>query len=453
MADRAMAISPNPDTHMPLFAEMGGIVPPAVAVAAESEWEAIRDWWTVADHQAPKPPWALRPFSHDGTEAWHHLRKTVLPARTPRDFSAYIHVPFCEQRCGFCDLCSEPCPPRWPEREALFADRLCREIDDWAAQPSLTGGTVTTVHLGGGTPTVLTAPVLRQIIGAFRAAFSTRPATEWALESTSRRLADLHLDELRQLGFTRLHVGVQTLDDGIRRLLGRKEPAEDVVHRVRRAKAFGFIVSADILYGLPGQRTPDLVNTLQRLVDVELDGFSLYQLQRTPRNSRFLDRCGARREPLRDYVLFQVGEHFLRYHGYRKTFFTHFARPHDRNLYYSHVTRGEDLLALGPTADGVFGDYIYRHPERALYEAQTSPALEGGMQATQQETRLRPVTAALMNAAVHRSMLNSVDAGHLGDMWLACGALKAAQEPGLLELTANGSWFISSLISQLNRIT
>lgn len=436
-----------------LFAELGETLPGDVLEAVHRQWRAIRSWWPLAGHAAPTPIWARRPFDHDGNAAWHCLGEQVLAEPRTGAMSAYVHVPFCERRCGFCDLYSLPRPREWAETEERFARALEEEMERWSAQPGLQGRPVTTVHFGGGTPNLLRAPVLRRIVSMLAVALGSGRETEWALESTSRRLSDEHLAELRDMGFTRLHVGVQSLHDPLRRLIGRKEPADVVTHKLGRAQEAGLVVSADVLYGLPGQRVQDLVATLERLVALDLDGFSLYQLQRTERNRRFLDNQGAAAaDPLANYLMFQIGEHWLRRAGYRKIFFTHFARPRDRNLYYSHVTRNEDLLALGPTADGIFGDYVYRHPELGDYLARRQPALEGGMRESPWERRIRPAVAAVMNAAVPAGMLASIGAGHLRDLWLACDALQPNPDRGVDELTANGSWIIAAMINQLHRL-
>lgn len=451
---------PTPDETMPgaagifpMLAHGFATLPPALTDAVAEQWQTINQWWPISGHTAPKPPWARRSFDHSGADAWRRLCAD-LPARpSGKPISAYFHIPFCESRCGFCDLYSKPLPRTRPEREARFIHSLCSEMEAWASHARLRESRVTTVHFGGGTPNFLLHSSLRRIVETFRSGFGVTPATEWALESTSRLLTDEHLGDLRALGFSRIHVGVQTLQDSIRLRIGRKEPAETVLQRLARAVEQGFIVSADVLYGLPGQRFEHLLDTLERLVDVGIEGVSLYQLQRTPRNCRFLDRNQFRAFPsLVNYAFFLAGEFFLRERGYRKTFFSHFSRPRDRNLYYSHVTRGEDLLALGPTADGVFADYIYRHPELGGYETRMAPALEGGMQESAWEQQIRPAVAALMNAVVPARMLADLGGGSLCDFWMACGALEQGENPGEHVLTANGSWFIARMIAQLHAL-
>jgi oxygen-independent coproporphyrinogen-3 oxidase len=401
-------------------------------------------------HSFPKPVWAQRGYEHDGRQAWQNIPAHVHKKRKNDPISIYVHVPFCERKCGFCDLYSLPMPESKRHMENEFAAALQDEIDAWSSIEPLNVCPVTTIHFGGGTPNFLSLQVLGGIVGKCRERFGVTSRTELAIESTSRLLAGEHLDRLRELGFTRLHVGVQCLEDQTRKLIGRKETAELVLQRLADAIRKGFVVSVDVIYGLPGQTLMHMMATLEQLVSAGVHGFSLYQLQTCPRNRAFLKRRGGDKpDPVLNYVLFQSAEHFLRKKGYRKNFFTHFAFPPDKCLYYRHVRREEDLLALGPTADGVFGNYVYRHGEYREYIGSPPPALEGGMVESPVEKKTRPAIAALMTASIPGSMMRELSAEPLLDLWQACGMITRTHDAGEFELTANGSWFMTTLIAQL----
>ncbi len=193
--------------------------------------------------------------------------------------------------------------------------------------------------------------------------------TELALESTSTLLTDVHLKELLNMGFTRLHVGVQTLDDPIRKKLGRREPARDVLRKLESAMNMGFVVSADIIYGLPFQGINSLIDTLSQLTGEGIHGISLYHLNITHKNRKFFEKLnGFKRDIINDYLLFHVADNYLLQKGYFKNHFVHYARREDKNLYYNHVCHDEDLLALGPTADGFFTTiFIYMIRLKNIY--------------------------------------------------------------------------------------
>ena len=402
----------------------------------------------------PLPVWAQRGYTYSGTEAWQMLSQELRDIEPDKALSIYIHIPFCNHKCAFCDCYSRVLSSRSRHMEDEYKQSLLREMELWSSPGSLAERPVTTVHFGGGTPNHLSPHVLAQIVEQCDGCFGTNPQTEWAIESTSSLLTDEHLEKLRNLGFTRLHVGVQTLEDQVRKLIGRRGGASQVLRRLVRSLDMGFTVSVDIIYGLPGESMGGFAAGLKRLMDIGVHGFSLYQLQTSSQNRRFLERRGvAEREPIYDYTFLQVAEQLLTLNGYHKTYFNHFARPEDRNLYYSFPERDEDLLALGTIADGVFGDYHYRHTDYDNYVSgamKNIPPLEGGVRETDTERELRPATIALLAGYIKPEILRELNADWFLEHWLDNALLEISPDERNFVLTANGSWFITYMIHRLS---
>jgi len=433
------------------FHEILEDAPPAVnREAILAQWHAVQDWFEIGSHTFPKPIWVQRSYEHSGTDAWRELLPHIEAKKPGEPLSIYVHVPFCRRRCGFCDLFSWPLPKDDSQAENGFVDSLVEEIAAWSSVAPLAACPVTTVHFGGGTPNCLTNDNLARIVEACGKRLAVSSETEWALESTCRLLTDDHLRELADLGFTRLHAGVQTLNDEIRKLIGRTETGDTVVERLEGALHQGFVVSVDLIYGLPKQEMSHFASTLERLTATGIHGASLYQLQVCDKNRAFLERRGAGQpNNALNYAMFQAGDHYLTGRGYHKNFFTHFARPEDNNLYYRHVLRGEDLLALGPTADGVFGTYLYRHPDYREYLAAPPPRLEGGMVQSTLERAVRPAKAELMTGEVRRTTFEALNALPLLDLWTGCNLLLPQKDGERMTVSANGSWFMTQMVDQL----
>jgi coproporphyrinogen III oxidase-like Fe-S oxidoreductase/pyruvate-formate lyase-activating enzyme len=415
------------------------------------EWllEAVSTPYPLGQRSLPPPVWAERGYDEKGAEAWRRLSATLSNSGGRGPISVYAHVPFCDRRCPFCDCHSVAlAPPGLPKQEE-FAAALVAEIQAWSRLGNLASRPVTTVHFGGGTPSFLSHPVFARILEACRAHLAVTPQTEWAIESNSSPLNDEYLEQLREWGFTRLHVGVQTLEDPVRRTIGRREPGQTALEKVSQALDRGFVVSVDVVYGLPGQTQGGLLKDLERLVASGVDGFSLYQLQISDRNRRFLERQGINaQDAARDYALFQEADRYLSAHGYRKNHFVHYARPRDRNLYYTHMVRGEDLLALGPSADGVFGAYHYRHPEYGEYATGGEvPVLEGGVLENALEQRVRPLVVGLMAGSLPAAGSERFIGAGLTDQWLEWGLIE--RNGDALSLTASGSWFLGEMLMQV----
>jgi coproporphyrinogen III oxidase-like Fe-S oxidoreductase len=283
--------------------------------------------------------------------------------------------------------------------------------------------------------------------------FASGPETEWALESTVSELTPEMVSCLRELGFTRLHLGVQTLQDEVREALSRRARAAAVLDRIGDAIDMGWIVSVDLIYGLPAQTLDGLLSDIRSLHAAWIHGFSLYELQLSSRNRAFIERHGLHdRDRQVNYFLSQAASHLLDALGYRKTLFNHFADDRDTNLYFTFPERGEDCLALGTIADGYFGDYHYRHPEYATYRRSMSercPGLQGGLRRSEVEQYLQPLTIALLAGSVPPALFADPGSQSLLHDWQ--GSMLVADDPetGNLRLTGNGSWFVGNMISDL----
>jgi coproporphyrinogen III oxidase-like Fe-S oxidoreductase len=399
----------------------------------------------------PAPIWAQRGFQFGPSEAWPATQQFLDTSLDRGPMAVYIHIPFCNSRCPFCDCYAVRLPRGEERRMHDYVAMLLGEIGAWSRIGHLNERPISTVHFGGGTPDCLPAGALERISFGIRDTLCVREETEWAIESTTSRLAQADLVRLRTLGFTRLHVGVQSLNDAARKRLGRRQSGADALAAIARAIDSGLVVSADMLYGVPMQDDHTFLASLNTLAASAIDGISLYQLHRTRRNERFfrsLDLTHA--APLHQLVQFASGHELLvAQHGFVKNHFCHFARPRDINTYYRHALRGEDLLALGATADGVFGPLCYRHGDLSVYltGGVDTRGLEGCLLKSGDEHRIDLITARLLANAMTTGLLVQTGLHALHNAWLAAGWI--ADAAPRLPLTACGSWSIAAMIDTL----
>jgi coproporphyrinogen III oxidase-like Fe-S oxidoreductase len=191
------------------------------------------------------------------------------------------------------------------------------------------------------------------------------------------------------------------------------------------------------------------------LIAAGVDGFSLYELMIYPQNRKWAERHDLiERDHLANYFAFQAGAAWLAARGFGKNLFNHWANRRDTNIYFTFPTRGEDCLAVGTIADGVFGDYHYRHPRYAAYTRLTEaggPGLEGGLRRNAFENRLQPITTAILSDHIPAHLcptLRAPEGEPLGEHWQAHGLVEADSRDGL-RLTASGAWFTGNLIAEL----
>ena len=444
--------------EQPYFDQFFRPAPAEIDVAAiRQEWQALRPPYRIDERRLPLPVWARRGFTESGEQAWATLCQDVSRMSQHRPFCIYVHVPFCASRCGFCDCYSFPLRQYRERHVEGYLALLAQEVRLWSQLGTLAHRPVSTVHFGGGTPTFLGVEPFGRLVRDLRAHFHTGPQTEWALESTSSELTDEMFAALGSLGFTRLHVGVQSLQDPVRQAINRREAAAVVLDKIARAVHLGWIVSVDLILGLPGQTLDGLLGDVQALEAAGVDGFSLYELQLSSRNRKFAERHGlVGRGHLPNYFLLQAASRLLAFLGYRKMLFNHFARERDTNLYFTFPERGEDCLALGTVADGVFGDYHYRHPEYKAYSqrvSETFPGLQGGLRRNALENRLQPLEVALLSArlapGLFADVLGRERTQTLFRRWQESALVEEDPHSGYLRLTANGSWFTSQIMAEL----
>jgi len=182
----------------------------------------------------------------------------------------YIHIPFCQAKCLYCDFNS------YPGLDDLFDDyaaALTREMEQ-AVQAR-----VATIYLGGGTPTVLPLSHLARILEAARRTFAVDAGAEISLEANPGTVDAAKLDGLLALGVNRLSLGIQSFDDRELQLLGRIHSAAQATAAFRAARQVGFRnVNLDLLYGLPRQPLAAWQASLERALDLQPDHLSLYAL-------------------------------------------------------------------------------------------------------------------------------------------------------------------------------
>lgn len=194
-------------------------------------------------------------------------------------YGVYIHVPFCRQKCGYCDFASVAGAE---DQMAGYTAALCREIK--ARGPQLAAwGAAATAYVGGGTPTALPLALLSHILQTLQAAVPLEPLAELTVEVNPGTVDIEYLTALYALGVTRLSIGAQTFEDRLLSRLGRIHTARDIQNTVRWARAAGFTnISLDLMYGLPGQTMADLHRSLGAAMDAAVTHISVYGLTIEP---------------------------------------------------------------------------------------------------------------------------------------------------------------------------
>lgn len=403
----------------------------------------------------PKPLWAVRNYDHDGIEAWEKLSGIPSSYSRKTPYCIYIHVPFCRARCGYCDCYAFPLSKNEQRHIQQYTDALVQEIEMWGSLELLKERIVSTVHFGGGTPLMLGISNLDRIVNALKLNFCFSSKTELAFETTSSMLTEEILVSFNQLGFSRIHIGVQSLQEDVRKKIGRQESPKTVLEKIRCAVRFGWIVSTDVIIGLPGYRNPGILDDLDSLMENGVEGFSIYELVQSPRNRLFFDQFHLTEQPILDkFIMFQTAFQHLLKHGFKNCLYNHLSKHRDKNLYFTSPSRHEDLLGIGTIADGYFGNFQYRHSTYLAYLksiSEKNPGFEGGLVRSAAEDMYRQLEVEIRSGKpdplVFVANIGYKKSMDLFAKWIRLKMICVDPSGDSCTLTPNGAWFIGKLLS------
>ncbi|MGX4686457.1 radical SAM family heme chaperone HemW [Vagococcus sp. JNUCC 83] len=188
--------------------------------------------------------------------------------------SAYIHIPFCEHICFYCDF-NKVFIEGQPVDE--YIEALLKEIK--LTQQTYPSDKTETIYIGGGTPTSLSAKQLDRLLSGIKDLLPFDPNDEFTVEANP---GDLTLDKIKVLqthGVNRLSMGVQTFDDRLLKKIGRKHSAQDVFDTMNLLEKADFSnVSIDLIYALPNQTMESFEDTLDKALGLDLPHYSMYSL-------------------------------------------------------------------------------------------------------------------------------------------------------------------------------
>ena len=305
------------------------------------------------------------------------LFATWKPSATA--LGAYLHIPFCTQRCGYCSFNTAPDAPGAVGR---FVPALLGEIDLAATAPWAAAVRLKSVFLGGGTPSLLPPEAMAAILDRLRANFPLELSAEITVECNPESVSVERLTGYRHAGVTRISLGVQSLDDRVLPTLDRLHTAAQAREAFDAARAAGFSdVSADLIYGLPGLDLPTWETTVKGVLGWQPDHLSAYALTldegslwhaRGVSVLRAAGRRGAGPPPAEKSespilmppeetttAQYRLMTELAANAGYEHYEVSNYARPGHRSAHNQIYWRAEEYLGFGPGACGYLGDVRY----------------------------------------------------------------------------------------------
>lgn len=307
-------------------------------------------------------------FRSDFTEQTYieYLSKRTQAASNP-PLSVYVHLPFCESLCYFC-ACNKIITQDH-SRSEKYLRYLDIEMERVAAHLGQDRKTAQ-LHLGGGTPTFLSAAELTGLMTSLRRHFDFSPDAELGVEIDPRTVTEETLSLLAGLGFNRSSFGVQDFDPQVQAAVNRVQPLAMVERALAASRDCGFeSVNVDLIYGLPKQTLASFTRTLDEIERLSPDRIALYNYAHLPARFKAQRLINAEDLPSAETRLqiFLMATRRLLEAGYVYIGLDHFAKPNDElNLarlnkslhrnFQGYTTRAEcDLVGLGVSAIGKVG--------------------------------------------------------------------------------------------------
>ena len=198
-----------------------------------------------------------------------------------KTFHAYVHVPYCKARCGYCDFNTYTAEEIGSSSQGTFAQTLIKEIEfsfGVLENSRIPSRKLSTVFFGGGTPTLLPAADLIAILDKLKATFGFEPELDITTEANPDSVDEEYLSKLKQAGFTRISIGMQSAVPKVLAVLERTHNPENVAKAVSAAKSVGLATSVDLIYGSPTETLDDWKVSLQTAIYLDTDHISAYSL-------------------------------------------------------------------------------------------------------------------------------------------------------------------------------
>ena len=271
-------------------------------------------------------------------------------------FGLYLHFPFCRKFCPYCDyyrvVHDEASVRAYFEALRIETELVAESVHD-------TGRVVSTIYIGGGTPSLINPEYLESWLRRVQALFAVDGAVEFSLEVNPESCSRELLQNLYRLGVNRPVLGVQSFDPRMLRKLGRTHSLDAVHEAIYYLNALDFAsFGIDLLYGLPGQTAKMLSVDLDQAVDLEPPHISFYQLTLEPGTEMYRQlEAGKLKLPDTDFArsLYQAGWEHLTENGYRRYEVCSFAQPGHECRHNLNYWTGEEYIGLGPSAHSFTG--------------------------------------------------------------------------------------------------
>ena len=261
----------------------------------------------------------------------------------------YIHIPFCKQRCTYCDFYTEVAPQFIPS----IIVSMIKEID--IRKDYLHNSVINTIYFGGGTPSILHSGQFSDLFDAINNRYQVAKDAEITFEANPDDLTSEFLASIRLLPFNRLSIGIQSFDDEDLKRINRRHTSKQAVEAVVKAQAAGFTnISIDLIYGLPFQTIESWERQLDKAFSLHIQHISAYGLTYEEGTPLWKQRESGKIKSVDDLTMNKMYLLLLekmKQNGFEAYEISNFSLPGFRSRHNSSYWKQEPYLGIGPSAN------------------------------------------------------------------------------------------------------
>jgi len=360
------------------------------------------------------------PFSVWTPEAVEDIARPTLsadPADVP--LGLYLHIPFCRKRCHFCYF--RVYTDKNASEVQAYVDTLAKEWELYGNQPALAGRPLDFIYFGGGTPSFLSVKQLQGLVDRLTAVRSWSTASEITFECEPGTLTEAKLRAIRNMGVTRLSLGIEHFDDAVLELNGRAHRSQEIFRAYEFARTIGFPqINIDLIAGMLGDTNEKWHNAIEQTLALEPDSVTIYQMElpfNTTISSDLIKKTGQFTDAVASWATKRrwVDEAFsaLERAGYTiGSAYTAVKDPAKTTFVYrDRLWQGADLAGLGVASFGhINGVHMQNLDSWGTYadavEAGNIP-LNRAYRPTDEERLIRELVLQLKRGSIHPGYFNN----------------------------------------------
>lgn len=286
----------------------------------------------------------------------------------------YIHIPFCNSKCYYCDFYSITDL----YYIAKYVSSLEKEIELYSNSYNLLNYQINSIYFGGGTPSIMKISDLERIVNCLRKHFLLNVGIEISIEVNPNSLKKEYLKDLRELGINRISIGIQSYNDEELKFLRRTHTSYESIKALDSILMVFDNVNIDLIFGIPNQTVESWTETLKKALESGVHHISIYNLiyeQDTALNNDYVQGNLAKKSEDEEEEMYMIAEKLLLEAGFEHYEISNFAKEGKKCIHNISYWTGDDYFGFGPSASGFINNIRYsneKNLEKYVEQIQTN---------------------------------------------------------------------------------